>query len=192
MKLLPLPPFRASLAVGFDSMRAAVRALHAIFAAGFLPCALELADSFTLAAASKRTGSERLRGCRAHLIVELDGQQRFRARAKCATSERIIAPAEAALRRARPRRRRMRGSLANPPRIFLRPARHRPDQAERGHRRAARPAGGPVRIRRATAEESTACPSPASATPATATSTPTSWWITSNPAPNAAQRSRAG
>jgi glycolate oxidase len=76
LKLLPLPPYRACLAVGFGSMRAAVRSLHAILAAGFLPAALELADSFTLAAAFKRTGSERLRGCRAHLIVELDGQQR--------------------------------------------------------------------------------------------------------------------
>jgi glycolate oxidase subunit GlcD len=76
LKLLPLPPFRACLAVGFGSMRAAVRSLHAILAAGFLPAALELADSFTLAAAFKRTGSERLRGCRAHLIVELDGQER--------------------------------------------------------------------------------------------------------------------
>ena len=76
LKLLPLPPFRACLAVGFGSMRAAVRSLHVILAAGFLPAALELADSFTLAAAFKRTGSERLRGCRAHLIVELDGQER--------------------------------------------------------------------------------------------------------------------
>jgi glycolate oxidase len=76
LKLLPLPPFRACLAVGFGSMKDAVRTLHAIFAAGFLPCALELADAFTLAAAFKRTKSERLRGCRAHLIVELDGQER--------------------------------------------------------------------------------------------------------------------
>jgi len=76
LKLLPLPPYRACLAIGFASMRAAVRSLHAILAAGFLPAALELADSFTLAAAFKRTGSERLRGCRAHLIVELDGQER--------------------------------------------------------------------------------------------------------------------
>jgi glycolate oxidase len=74
LKLIPLPPFRANLAVGFGSMPAAVRTLHAIFHAGFLPCALELADEFTLAAAYKRTQSERLRGCRAHLIVELDGQ----------------------------------------------------------------------------------------------------------------------
>jgi glycolate oxidase len=76
LKLLPLPPFRACLAIGFASMRAAVRSLHAILGAGFLPAALELADSFTLAAAYKRTRSERLRGCRAHLIVELDGQTR--------------------------------------------------------------------------------------------------------------------
>ncbi len=74
LKLLPLPPCRACLAVGFGSMRAAVRALHALLDAGFLPAALELADAFTLAAAYKRTRSERLRGCRAHLIVELDGQ----------------------------------------------------------------------------------------------------------------------
>ena len=74
LKLIPLPPFRANLAVGFNAMPAAVRALQAIFRAGFLPCALELADEFTLAAAYKRTKSDRLRGCRAHLIVELDGQ----------------------------------------------------------------------------------------------------------------------
>ncbi|HEY9174374.1 MAG TPA: FAD-linked oxidase C-terminal domain-containing protein [Verrucomicrobiae bacterium] len=76
LKLLPLPPFRSNLAVGFSSMRNAVRALHAILEAGYLPAALELADSFTLAAAYQRTKSERLRGCRAHLIVELDGQER--------------------------------------------------------------------------------------------------------------------
>ena len=76
LKLIPLPPFRACLAVGFDSMKNAVRALQAILSAGFLPCALELADEFTLAAAYQRTHSERLRGCRAHLIVELDGQKK--------------------------------------------------------------------------------------------------------------------
>lgn len=76
LKLLPRPPFRANLAVGFNSMPAAVRSLHAILDAGFLPAALELADAFTLAAAYQRTGSERLRGCRAHFIVELDGQRR--------------------------------------------------------------------------------------------------------------------
>ncbi len=77
LKLIPLPPYRANLAVGIrSSMKNAVDALQAILAAGFLPCALELADEFTLAAAYKRTRSERLRNCRAHLIVELDGQEK--------------------------------------------------------------------------------------------------------------------
>lgn len=76
LKLIPLPPFRANLAVGFSSMAAAIKTLHAIFAAGILPCALEVADAFTLAAAYRRTRSERLKGCQAHLIVELDGQKR--------------------------------------------------------------------------------------------------------------------
>jgi glycolate oxidase subunit GlcD len=75
LKLLPLPPYRACLAVGFASMSDASCALRAIFAAGFLPCALELADAYTLAAAAKRTGSRLLAGCRAHMIVELDGQR---------------------------------------------------------------------------------------------------------------------
>ena len=76
LKLLPLPPFRACLGVGFRSMARACRAIDAVFRAGFLPSALELADAFTLAAARRRTGSERLAGCQAHLIVELDGQER--------------------------------------------------------------------------------------------------------------------
>jgi glycolate oxidase len=89
LKLLPLPPFRANLAVGFRSMNAAVRALQAIFAAGFLPCAAELADEFTLAAAAKRTGSKRLLSCKAHLIVELDGQKNS-VRQEIAAVEKII------------------------------------------------------------------------------------------------------
>jgi len=89
LKLLPLPPYRANLAIGFSSMRAAVRTLHAILAAGFLPAALELADSFTLAAAYQRTKSERLRGCRAHLIVEVDGQ-RASVRSEVQALQRII------------------------------------------------------------------------------------------------------
>ena len=91
LNLLPLPPYRACLAVGFGSMRTAVRSLHAILAAGFLPAALELADSFTLAAAFKRTGSERLRGCQAHLIVELDGQPRS-VRGEIRQLQELIAP----------------------------------------------------------------------------------------------------
>jgi glycolate oxidase len=91
LKLLPLPPFRACLAIGFGATRDAIRTLHAILAAGFLPSALEVADSFTLAAAYQRTKSERLRGCRAHLIVEIDGQPRS-VRGEARDLQKIIAP----------------------------------------------------------------------------------------------------
>ena len=66
-----------------------MRALQSIFAAGFLPCAAELADEFTLAAAAKRTGSKRLLGCKAHLIVELDGQENS-VRGEIAAVEKIV------------------------------------------------------------------------------------------------------
>ena len=89
LKLLPLPPFRANLAVGFTSMKTAVHALQSVFAAGFLPCAAELADEFTLAAAAKRTGSKRLLGCKAHLIVEQDGQE-YSVRHEIAAVEKIV------------------------------------------------------------------------------------------------------
>jgi glycolate oxidase len=89
LKLLPLPPYRAALAVGFGAMRTATKAIREIFAAGFLPSALEIADAFTLAAARKRTGTKQLSGCDAHLIVELDGQ-RGSVRDEIATLERLI------------------------------------------------------------------------------------------------------
>jgi glycolate oxidase len=75
LKLIPLPPFRALLVVGFDSMKAAARAIRGIFADGFIPCALEVADEFTLEATTRRTGSQRLAGSRALLMVELDGRE---------------------------------------------------------------------------------------------------------------------
>jgi len=74
LKLIPLPPERAALSIGFSSMQAAAQTILDIFQGGFLPCAVEVADAFTLAAAQKRTGSKLLAGCKAHLIVELDGQ----------------------------------------------------------------------------------------------------------------------
>src|SRR5205085_3223267 len=66
LRLLPLPPFRAALSVGFADMKSAARAIGSIFQAGLLPCAVELADAFTVAAAYKRTGSKMLIGCNAH------------------------------------------------------------------------------------------------------------------------------
>jgi glycolate oxidase len=134
LKLLPLPAFRACLAVGFGSMRDAVRSLQAILRAGFLPAALEIADAFTLAAAYKRltgggnpkseirnpkqvqkdgniqnrqgrlgnasvqAGSQHstlntqlLKNCRAHLIIELDGQPAS-VRGEVRQLQKLIAP----------------------------------------------------------------------------------------------------
>jgi glycolate dehydrogenase FAD-linked subunit len=89
LKLLPLPPYRAALSVGFATMRAATQSIRALFQAGFLPCAVEVADAFTLAAARKRTGSKLLEGCHAHLIAELDGQERS-VRGEIKTLESIV------------------------------------------------------------------------------------------------------
>ncbi|MDB6058306.1 MAG: glcD [Verrucomicrobiales bacterium] len=89
LKLIPLPPYRALIGAGFDSMKSAARAIRAIFAAGFLPCALEVADKFTLAAARKRTGSKKLEGCDAMILVELDGQQKSVA-AELSSLEKIV------------------------------------------------------------------------------------------------------
>ncbi len=89
LKLLPLPPSRACLAVGFETTRAATHALKLVFKAGFLPCALEIADSFTLAAARKRTGSKQLDGCGSLFIVELDGQEKS-VRGEIRDLERVI------------------------------------------------------------------------------------------------------
>jgi glycolate oxidase len=76
LKLLPLPPYRAALSVGFRTMTQAAKSIRAVFASGFLPSAVEVADAFTLAAVRQHTRSKRLDGCQAHLIVELDGQER--------------------------------------------------------------------------------------------------------------------
>ena len=56
LKLLPMPPARATLSASFASMKEAAATVQKIFAAGFLPSALELADSFTLEAARRDSG----------------------------------------------------------------------------------------------------------------------------------------
>ena len=76
LKLLPKPPFKACVGAGFRSMRDAIQVIQSVFKAGFLPSALEVADAFTLAAARERTGSRMFDGCKAHLIIEIDGQEK--------------------------------------------------------------------------------------------------------------------
>jgi glycolate oxidase len=74
LRLLPHPPARATLAASFRSFREAADAVQRIFAAGFLPCALEIADPFTLKSAREFLGREIAPDAKSLVLVELDGQ----------------------------------------------------------------------------------------------------------------------
>ena len=74
LKLLPLPPARATLSASFASMSEAAATVQKIFAEGFLPAGVELADAFTLEAARRDSGAADVPEGNAHLLVELDGQ----------------------------------------------------------------------------------------------------------------------
>jgi glycolate oxidase len=75
LRLLPLPPARATLSAAFTTMAQAAAAVQEIFAAGFLPSSLEVADSFTLEAARKDLGKMIVPEGSAHILVDLDGQE---------------------------------------------------------------------------------------------------------------------
>src|SRR5256884_1494384 len=74
LRLLPLPPARATLSAAFAAMSQTAAAVQEIFAKGFLPSSLEIADSFTLEAARKDLGKSIVPAGNAHLLVDLDGQ----------------------------------------------------------------------------------------------------------------------
>src|SRR5437773_1116069 len=74
LKLLPLPPARATLSASFDAMSEAAAMVQEIFAAEFLPSSLEIADKFTLEAARHDSTDAHVPPGNAHLLVELDGQ----------------------------------------------------------------------------------------------------------------------
>jgi glycolate oxidase len=75
LRLLPLPPARATLSAAFAATTQAAEAVQEIFAAGFLPSSLELADHFTLEAARRDLGKLIVPPGNAHLLVDLDGQE---------------------------------------------------------------------------------------------------------------------
>ena len=74
LRLLPLPPARATLSAAFTTAAQAAEAVQTIFAAGFLPSSLEIADHFTLEAARRDLGKMIVPEGNAHLLVDLDGQ----------------------------------------------------------------------------------------------------------------------
>src|SRR5205823_490547 len=75
LRLLPLPPARATLSAAFASISQAAAAVQEIFGKGFLPASLEIADSFTLEAARRDLGKAIVPPGSAHLLIDLDGQE---------------------------------------------------------------------------------------------------------------------
>jgi len=75
VKLLPLPPSRATLSASFNTMSDAAAAVQNIFASGFLPSSLEIADHFTLEAARRDSGAAHVPAGNAHLLVDVDGHE---------------------------------------------------------------------------------------------------------------------
>ena len=74
VRLLPYPPARATISASFATMSEAAATVQAIFAAGFLPASMEIADQFTLEAARAECGESSIPPGSAHLLVDLDGQ----------------------------------------------------------------------------------------------------------------------
>ncbi len=74
LRLIPRPASRGMLAAVFPDFAAAAAAVQAILNAGHLPSALEITDSFTLAAARNRLGPTVFPPGDAYLMVEVDGR----------------------------------------------------------------------------------------------------------------------
>ncbi len=74
LRLLPLPPARASLSASFATFREAADGVQAVFRAGYLPAALEIADAFTLQAAREHCGTAMVPAGEGHILIDLDGQ----------------------------------------------------------------------------------------------------------------------
>jgi glycolate oxidase len=90
VRLLPLPPARATLSAAFATMTETAATVQAIFQAGFLPAALEIADRFTLEAARLDKGAAHVPAGHAHLLIEVDGQVET-VRTEAAALEKLIA-----------------------------------------------------------------------------------------------------
>jgi glycolate oxidase len=75
LRLIPLPPARATLSASFATIAESAAAVQEIFAAGFLPSSLEIADHFTLEAARRDAGGHDVPPGNAHLLVDVDGQE---------------------------------------------------------------------------------------------------------------------
>ena len=74
LRLVPLPPCRATVRVDFEGAEAAVRALNDLLRARVVPATIELIDAESLAAVSAYVGGELApAGVGAVLLIEVDG-----------------------------------------------------------------------------------------------------------------------
>ena len=75
LRLIPHPPARRMLSVGFAQFTEAAAAVQRVLGAGFLPSALEITDHFTLEAARAYEGGRlSVPDGKAHVLIEIDGQ----------------------------------------------------------------------------------------------------------------------
>ncbi len=75
LRLIPLPPARASISASFTTFREAADAVHKVLGSGYLPAALEIADAFTLQSAREYFGAAIVPEGEGHLLIDLDGQE---------------------------------------------------------------------------------------------------------------------
>ena len=94
LRLLPRPPARSALLAEFSSISKAAASVQQILGAGLLPCALEIADPFTLAAARKVI--PHAPRCESLLIIEFDGQPSA-VKADLALASRLLHPSSCRL-----------------------------------------------------------------------------------------------
>ena len=73
LRIIPAPRARAALQATFPEFPAAAKAVQAVLQAGHLPCALEIADAFTLQAARRHLGNAIPADACGHLLLEVDG-----------------------------------------------------------------------------------------------------------------------
>ena len=75
LRLIPAPPARAALRASFPQFALCAAAVQNVLQGGHLPCALEITDAYTLAAARAYLGPSALPAdAKGHIIIELDGQ----------------------------------------------------------------------------------------------------------------------
>lgn len=75
LRIIPAPPARAALHASFPQFALAAAAVQNTLQGGHLPCAIEITDAFTLAAARNHLGPCALpASAKGHIIIEIDGQ----------------------------------------------------------------------------------------------------------------------